>query len=547
VAINEQQFHGGYRDPLLGSVIGNYVITRQIGEGGMGAVYEARNDKLGGKRFAIKVMLLEYSTNAEVVERFVREALAAARVDHPRITTVLDCGTINGRPYQIMPFLVGQELTEYMNITGIVTPFDDNRRLPLPVAAPFLLQIFDGIAALHDNQIIHRDIKGSNVFVMASDQSIKILDFGIAKLADPLNQLSALTGARRVVGTVGYMSPEQAGCEAIDHRADIWSLGALMYRMLVGRLPFVEHDYIAFNVAVRRTQPPSPLQFVPDLPPALSELILACLHVDRAKRPASVKQLFKAFVLAVPDGRRIARTVAPSLAVVSSHDERTLAALPETTEMAAVSPMTVVLSADAPPPVRTQSSSGRRTPIIVGVGIAAALAMTAAAYHLGKQQTAPAPVATVAVTTDAAPVHADAAVQRAAVVVVDAPPPPPIDAAIIADASPPARIVDAPSIVAIDAPVKKPPTIVVTPRPHVAVPHVVSPPSEVVHRRITILVKPWAMVSIDGKSVGQTPYAGELAVGTHVIRMTNSDANKSETLRIKVTADSDNDVQRDWQ
>lgn len=543
----EQLLEAAYNDPLLGQCIGNYLITRQIGEGGMGAVYEARNEKLGGKRFAIKVMLPEFALNVEVVERFVREALAAARVDHPRIITVLDCDTIQGRPYQIMPFLVGHDLTAFMNKTGIATPFGQNRRLPLALAAPFLFQIFDGIAALHEQQIVHRDIKGSNVFVLASDQSVKILDFGIAKLADPLNQMSALTGARRVVGTVGYMSPEQAGCEAIDHRADIWSLGALMYRMLTGRLPFLDHDYVSFNVAVRRSLPPSPAEFVPDLPAAVCDLIMLCLRAERAQRPQTVRQLFKAFMAAMPDGRRIARGVAPTLAAVSAHDELTLLPLPELTDIGAAVPVTVVLPADAPSPsAHAQRTASKRTAMMAGLGVAGALVLAGAAYHLGTRRSAPAPVVAA---VDAVSMRRVDAMQVAAVVSVDAAPPPdalmvdasvpPVDAT--PDAPPPP---DAPQKPAASPPVPSKQTPSVAPPRVSRVPVAVAAP--VGRGRLNVTVTPWALLTVDGKNVGQTPYAAELSAGVHVLKLTNSVVHKSEVVRITVKPDAVTDLRRDW-
>ena len=561
MATTEQQLAAAYNDPLLGQRIGNYLITRQIGEGGMGAVYEARNEKLGGKRFAIKVMLPEYALNVEVVERFVREALAAARVDHPRIITVLDCDTIQGRPYQIMPLLEGRDLTAHLQATGIATPFGDNRRLPLVLAAPFLFQIFDGIAALHAQQIVHRDIKGGNVFIVASDQSVKILDFGIAKLADPLLQLSALTGARRVVGTVGYMAPEQASCGAIDHRADIWALGALMYRMLTGRLPFLAPDYVSFIIAVQRTAPPSPAEFVPALPAAVCEVILACLRLDRTQRPPTVRALCQALMMAMPEGRRIARAAAPTLAAVSAHDELTLLPLPELTDFAAAAPRTVLQSAAAPSPsVRMHRSVGKRTAIIAGLGVASALVMAGAAYHLGARQSVS--TSRIATADAEAVLRMDAAQVGAAVVVAVAyvtPDARPVDAlgldapqieALMADASvPPA--VDAATAVAmvpmVDAARKKVmPVAVVKTTPQVSPRAPVAAAVPAGRGRLTVAVTPWALLTLDGKDVGQTPYTGELAAGPHILKLTNRDVHKSEVVRIIVKPDAVTELRRNW-
>ena len=226
---------------MLGETIGSYRITGKLGEGGMGVVYQGEHQRIARKA-AIKVLLAEFLKNQEVVERFFREAMATSRIRHPGIVEILDCNLLpTGSAYIIMELLEGESLGAHLQREG---------RLSVERALFLARHIADALAAAHDERIVHRDLKPDNIFVLSTRagtaaQPIKIVDFGIAKLLDPdtrHNRHKTRTGS--IVGTPVYMSPEQCrGVGEIDHRTDIYSLGCMLFEMLVGRPPFTQEGF----------------------------------------------------------------------------------------------------------------------------------------------------------------------------------------------------------------------------------------------------------------------------------------------------------------
>ena len=218
-----------------GSKLGPYEIVSPLGAGGMGEVYRARDERLK-RDVAIKVLPASYSQDAERLRRFEQEAQAAGGLNHPNITAVYDIGTENGAPYIVSELLDGETLRARL-AGGAFTP----RR-----AIGHGLQIAQGLAAAHEKGIVHRDLKPENVFV-TNDGRVKILDFGLAKLTEPdsgdrsqtnLPTLTPGTEPGVVLGTLGYMSPEQVRGKPADARSDIFSFGAILYEMLSGRRAF---------------------------------------------------------------------------------------------------------------------------------------------------------------------------------------------------------------------------------------------------------------------------------------------------------------------
>src|SRR2546430_12706052 len=218
-----------------GTKLGRYEIRSQIGEGGMGEVYRARDEKLN-RDVAIKVLPATFSQDAERLRRFEQEAQATSALNHPNILAVYDIGTHEGAPYVVQELLEGETLREALS-GGKLSP----RK-----AIDYALQIAHGLAAAHEKGIVHRDLKPENLFV-TRDGRLKILDFGLAKLtgaADTdLSQTSIPTrrvdtDPGKVMGTVGYMSPEQVRGRAADARSDIFSFGAILYEMLSGKRAF---------------------------------------------------------------------------------------------------------------------------------------------------------------------------------------------------------------------------------------------------------------------------------------------------------------------
>jgi eukaryotic-like serine/threonine-protein kinase len=222
-------------DEMIGVSLGSYRVTSKVGQGGMGAVYLAEHPVLGRKA-AVKVLLPELSQQTEAVKRFFDEARTTARLRHPALVDVFDYGTLpDGRAYLIMDFLEGECLEERIRTRGT---------LSVNEALGITRQIALGVSVAHGEQIVHRDLKPDNIFLLppvagSPEERVKILDFGIAKLARP-SAGPSLTLAGVVMGTPLYMSPEQCrGDLEVDHRADVYSLGCILFSMLAGRPPFI--------------------------------------------------------------------------------------------------------------------------------------------------------------------------------------------------------------------------------------------------------------------------------------------------------------------
>jgi tetratricopeptide (TPR) repeat protein/TolB-like protein len=264
----------GTTDPLIGRSIRQYEIEELLGRGGMGVVYRARDTRLG-RTVALKFLPPYLSADEAATERFLVEARAAAALDHPNVCTVYEVGEDDeGRLFIAMAFYEGETLKQKI----------DRGPLPIDEGRDYARQIAAGLEAAHGQEIIHRDIKPGNVIV-TPDGLAKILDFGLAKLTDV-----TLTGSRATMGTVAYMSPEQASSAPVDHRTDLWSLGVVLYEMLTGERPF-RGDRTAIVIhSILNEEPIPPSALRPELPPALDSVVARLLTKDRDRRPASVEE-----------------------------------------------------------------------------------------------------------------------------------------------------------------------------------------------------------------------------------------------------------------
>ena len=270
------------------STIAQYTIVSKIGEGGMGEVYRARDPKLG-REVAIKVLPASLSENVDRLNRFEQEAQAAGALNHPNILSIFHIGTHNGAPYIVSELLEGETLRD--RLAG--------GALPQRKATDYGLQIAKGLAAAHDKSIIHRDIKPENIFITL-DGRLKILDFGLAKLTvatDGLGPQSNVptrkvnTSPGTVVGTLGYMSPEQLKGQHIDHRSDIFSFGAILYEMLAGKRAFCGDSPAETMSAILREDPTELSETNKTISPALERLVHHCLEKNPAERFYSARDL----------------------------------------------------------------------------------------------------------------------------------------------------------------------------------------------------------------------------------------------------------------
>lgn len=267
-----------------GHRLGAYRIVRLIGEGGMGAVYEARHETLE-RRVALKTLHPDYARNEEAVARFFNEAKVLSRLEHPCIVQVSDFGqTEDGVLYLVMEFLRGEPLSRRLRKLA-----EQNQRLPVPVALQVAWQVADVLSVAHSQGIVHRDLKPDNLMLVADPiapggERVKLLDFGIAKLTS--NERGAVkTDTHSVMGTPMYMSPEQcAGAGGVDAKTDVYSLGCVLYESLAGRPPF-RGQGLGELIGQHLFQiPPSLAGLVPKLPSPVSALVHRMLEKDKAKR-----------------------------------------------------------------------------------------------------------------------------------------------------------------------------------------------------------------------------------------------------------------------
>jgi eukaryotic-like serine/threonine-protein kinase len=265
-----------------GDRLGPYEVLGLLGAGGMGEVYEARDPRLG-RSVAIKVLPSSVASDPELLRRFEQEAKALGALNHPNLMAVFDTGVHEGAPYIVFERLQGETLRERLGLGAI----------PTRKAIDYATQIAHGLAAAHDKGVVHRDLKPDNLF-LTEDGRVKILDFGLAKLRPELDRegetASAITKAGRILGTVGYMSPEQVRAGPMDHRSDIFSSGSVLYEMLSGQRAFRRDSTVETMNAVLKEDPPELSRDSP-LPPTLERILKRCLEKNPDQRFRSAHDL----------------------------------------------------------------------------------------------------------------------------------------------------------------------------------------------------------------------------------------------------------------
>lgn len=264
---------------MIGQTISHYKILEKLGEGGMGVVYKAQDQKLD--RFvAIKFLPAQLSSNADSKARFIQEAKAAAALNHPNILGVYEIDEQNGNIFFVMEYVDGITLKHH------IVNFKSG--IPVSQAIDWTIQIAQGLKAAHEKSIVHRDIKPENV-MLAKDGKLKIMDFGIAKLRSN----SGLTKTGTSLGTLSYMSPEQAQGIAADHRSDIWSLGVVLYEMLTADLPFKAEHEAGLLYLIVNEEPPIPSLMDRKIPHQMDAVIMKMLAKERSQRYQNTDELLK--------------------------------------------------------------------------------------------------------------------------------------------------------------------------------------------------------------------------------------------------------------
>jgi TolB-like protein len=285
---------------LIGTELNHYKILRELGRGGMGAVYAAEDTKLG-RQVALKVLPAELADDPERLDRFQREARAVAALNHPNIVVLHSVEESAGTHFLTMELVEGQPMSELIPGGG----------LPLESLVENGTALAEAMSAAHDQGIVHRDLKPANVMVN-NEGRLKVLDFGLAKLAEPIDwdneetQLlpTDLTGEGRIIGTVAYMSPEQAEGKPVDTRTDVFSFGVLLYQMATGKLPFFGGSSASTMAKILETEPEPPSQLRTDLPPNIERIIGRCLEKQPSDRYNDTRDLVADLRSLQPTGER---------------------------------------------------------------------------------------------------------------------------------------------------------------------------------------------------------------------------------------------------
>jgi eukaryotic-like serine/threonine-protein kinase len=367
--------------------------VRLVGEGGMGAVYEAEHPVIR-RKVAVKVLRRELAVDGVLVRRFINEARATNEIRHPGIIEIIDVGMFpDGVPYLIMEMLEGESLARRL---------ERLHWLSLDAALDFALQAASALFAAHSHGIIHRDLKPDNIFLVedqrfAGRELVKILDFGIAKLRGDITTNPVDTKLGSVIGTPAYMSPEQCRGipDAVDHRTDIYSLGIILYEMLCGEPPFVAPGPGDLMMMHMTTTPVPPSERRPEVPPSVEEVILTMLAKHRDERFDSMADFGAALGRATPIA---SMTPAPSNILISAADRIALEEMHRSTLADNLPP--ALEASSAPPPtsldhttdfgpgdIKSHAAPSKRGPVVVGALAAVAVLAGLGWMRFGAQNT----------------------------------------------------------------------------------------------------------------------------------------------------------------
>jgi serine/threonine-protein kinase len=420
-------------------VAGKYRVERVIGRGGMGLVVAARHEQLE-QRVAIKFVHGEALANDQGVQRFLREARAAARLKSEHAARVLDVGTLeSGVPYMVMELLEGADLSQWL---------EEHGPLPIEVAAEWIAQACEAIAEAHAAGIVHRDLKPQNLFLartVGGSMRVKVLDFGVSKSVESAvgGELGSLTRTRSMLGSPLYMAPEQMrSARDVDARADVWALGVVLFELLTRRWPFEADALPALCLKVVSDPPLSLAELRPDIPEAMLQIVQTCLEKEKEKRFANAAVLATALEPFVPPRSRVAiERARRALAASESEAGGPAGSLRPSRQRGASSAKAPARA--APTPAAWDSGrtarrgSSKRTPLWFGGGAVAIATIAVAVLSLRHRPSggvdSPSPSERMSVpiagtrTSDAEKLLSERAVSPAALPVVSLAPPPPVD------------------------------------------------------------------------------------------------------------------------
>jgi len=320
-----------------GMKAGDYLIEEAIAAGGCGTVYRARH-RLLGRRAAIKVLSRDLADSREMLKRFEREAKAVNEIQHPNIVDVIDFDKLeDGRPFYVMELLEGMSLSDLLKRQGRFTP---------PEVLEVLEPVCAALQAAHDKGFVHRDLKGGNIMIVTrgDQRTVKLLDFGIAKLIHPEPGEPGLTTAGRRLGTPSAMAPEQFRGDPVDARTDVYALGVLLYRLLTGQLPFQGSSSEEIERSHLSAPAPAPSRIAP-ISPAMDNIVLRCLEKNPDRRYSSVTEFIAALrdAVIVQDPRRTGPKVLSVNAIAVHLEIRTASPPGEEADDALLDDLVIVL------------------------------------------------------------------------------------------------------------------------------------------------------------------------------------------------------------
>jgi serine/threonine protein kinase len=386
------------RDPLeRGEILaGKYRVERLIGEGGMGQVFAAEHVQLG-HRVALKVLRASALESQEAVQRFLREARAAASLQSDHVARVSDVGTLeSGAPYMVMELLEGTDLAQVISEKGT---------LPIDVAVDYMLQACEALADAHCHGIVHRDLKPANLFLTIKVDGkpfIKVLDFGISKASALIlgGSVENITSTAAMIGSPKYMSPEQMqDSRGVDARADLWALGASLFELLTGKRAFDGTTLATTCVQILEKEPPAPRSLREDIPIELEAVILRCLRKDPSERFADVSVLARELAPFAEDAETMVFRISKLLRATSIRAPAQAESLPSVRGVATPSSRTSrtpgparaakhgAATSGEPPAVRTSTlpPMGTRGKAIAAVALVALFIVVFAAFRLEKR------------------------------------------------------------------------------------------------------------------------------------------------------------------
>ncbi|MBA2763398.1 MAG: protein kinase [Thermoleophilaceae bacterium] len=341
--------------PRIGAELAGYRLESLVSRGGMAVVYLAEDVRLG-RKVAMKILAAELAEDDAFRERFLRESRIAASIDHPNVIPVYDAGESGGVLYIAMRHVKGGDLRALIRIDA---PLEVDR------AVSIATQVASGLEAAHRGNLVHRDIKPANVLLiprrsLKSHDHVYLSDFGLAKHS---TSVSGLTSTGQFLGTVNYCAPEQAEGKPVDHRADIYALGCMLFECLTGRPPFKKEEDLAIVMAHIREQPPLVTELVSGIPPALAEVVATMLAKSPDDRHQTCDELIEALAAAAPAGTPSVETITRSAAAAAAADP---VSVPPASESRPPSPPAA--SADPEPSSATGPNHGRK---LIAGGVAA--------------------------------------------------------------------------------------------------------------------------------------------------------------------------------